>query len=143
MAANEHDLESFDDSLARCYASPRFLDRFYERFLEASPEARAKFANTDLAQQRRMLKASLVLMMLAAGGKSDGMSHMQRIADVHGKGHHDIPAALYDVWLDCLTRTAREFDPQFTDELDELWRRVLAPGIAFMKSRHDEPPSPS
>jgi len=140
MAPNE--LESFDDSLARCYARDGFLERFYELFLEASPEARAKFAGTDLAQQRRMLKASLVLMMLAAGGKTEGMVHMERIADVHAKHKYDIPGPLYDVWLDCLIRAVSEFDPEYTPELGATWRRVLQPGIEFMKSRYDAPPQP-
>lgn len=140
---NPHDLEKFDDSLARCYAQPRFLERFYEIFLEASPEAREKFAGTDLAQQRRMLKASLVLMMLSTGGKAEGMVHMERIGTVHGKGGHDIPAHLYDIWLECLIKAVREFDPQADDELIAVWKRVLEPGIAFMKSRHDRPAPPA
>lgn len=134
------DLERFDDSLSRCYADPRFLERFYEVFLETSPEARAKFAHTDLAKQRRMLKASLVLMMLGAGGKYEGTVHMEHIARVHGRSGHDIPAHLYDVWLDCLLETVREFDPECDEELLQIWRRTLAPGIAFMKSRYDAPP---
>jgi hemoglobin-like flavoprotein len=133
------DLELFDDSLSRCYASPRFLERFYELFLEASPEARAKFAGTDFARQRRMLKASLVLMMVGAGGKPEGLVHMERIAAVHGKAGHDIPAHLYDVWLDCLLQAVCEFDAQCDDALLAAWRRVLEPGIAFMKSHRDAP----
>jgi truncated hemoglobin YjbI len=133
------DLELFDDSLARCYASPRFLERFYELFLEASPVAREKFAGTDLAQQRRMLKASLVLMMLSAGDRPEGQVHMERIASVHGTGGHAIPAALYDVWLECLLRAVTEFDAKADAELLAVWRRVLEPGIAFMKSRYDKP----
>jgi hemoglobin-like flavoprotein len=131
------DLELFDASLTRCYADPRFLERFYELFLEASPEAREKFAHTDMAQQRRMLKASLVLMMLGAGGKQEGAAHMERIAGVHGKAELDIPPALYDVWMDCLIKAVGEFDPQSDEALLQTWRRVLASGIAFMKSRYD------
>jgi hemoglobin-like flavoprotein len=134
------DLEIFDESLARCYAAPRFLERFYELFLEASPEAREKFAGTDMAQQRRMLKASLVLMMLGAGGEAEGLQHMDRIGSVHGKGGYDIPAHLYDIWLDCLLRAVREFDPKFDETIPAAWRRVLEPGIAFMKSRYEAPP---
>lgn len=134
------DVAVFDDSLARCYADPRFLERFYEVFLAASPEAREKFANTDLAKQRRMLKASLVLMMLSAGEKPEGQVHMERIASVHGQHGHDIPAALYDVWLQSLLQVVTEFDPAADPEVLAVWRRVLAPGIAYMKSRHDAPP---
>ena len=135
------DLERFDDSLSRCYADPQFLERFYELFLETSPEARQKFAGTDLVQQRRMLKASLVLMMVSAGGRSEGQVHMEHIAAVHSKAGRDISAPLYDVWLECLLSAVREFDPDCDDELLQTWRRVLAPGIAFMKSRYDAPPS--
>jgi hemoglobin-like flavoprotein len=131
------DLELFDASLTRCYANPRFLERFYELFLEASPEARAKFAHTDMEQQRRMLKASLVLMMLGAGGKQEGKGHLERVAGVHGRTELDIPPPLYDVWLDCLLKTVGEFDPQSNEPLLQTWRRMLAPGIAFMKSRYD------
>jgi hemoglobin-like flavoprotein len=134
------DLERFDDSLSRCYAKPHFLERFYELLLETSPEARAKFAGTDLGRQRRMLKASLVLMMLAAGGQNEGMVHLERIAAVHGRTGHDIRPHLYDVWLDCLLQAVREFDPECDDTLLATWRRVLEPGIAFMKSHHDAPP---
>ena len=134
------DLERFDDSLSRCYANPRFLERFYELFMETSPEARAKFAGTDLARQRRMLKASLVLMMVGAGGKPEGLVHMERIAAVHGKSGHDIPAHLYGVWLDCLLQAVREYDPQCDDALLATWGRVLEPGIAYMKSHADAAP---
>ncbi|HEY6196944.1 MAG TPA: globin [Candidatus Eisenbacteria bacterium] len=133
------EIEIFDDSLSRCYANPRFLERFYDIFLESSPEARAKFAGADLTRQRRMLKASLVLMMLGAGGSSEGLVHMERIGRLHGKAGHAIPAHLYDVWLDCLLQAVREFDPQCDDALLQVWRNVLAPGIAFMKSRYDSP----
>lgn len=139
MARTE--LEIFDDSLGRCYADSRFLERFYQLFLEASPEARAKFQGTDMAQQRRMLKASLVLMMLAAGTKIEGMVHLERIAAEHGESGHAIPAPLYDVWLDCLLKAVREFDPDGDEQVLQAWRHVLEPGIAFMKSRyHSEHP---
>ena len=135
------DLERFDESLSRCYANPGFLERFYQLFLEASPEARAKFAGTDMAQQRRMLKASLMLMMLAGGAGTGSMGHMAHIGAVHGKGGHDIPAPLYDIWLDCLLQAVREIDPRVDDTLLAVWRRVLEPGIAYMKSHYDAPPA--
>lgn len=138
---SQDDVAIFDDSLARCYADPRFLERFYEVFLAASPEAREKFANTDLAKQRRMLKASLVLMMLSAGEQPEGQVHMERIASVHSRHGHDIPAALYDVWLQSLLQVVTEFDPEADPEVIAAWRRVLTPGIEFMRSRHDAPPA--
>ena len=32
---------------------------------------------------------------------------------------------LYDLWLDCLRRAVKEFDPLFGDETDAAWRRVM------------------
>ena len=60
-------LEIFDRSLGRCNARPGFLDRFYERFLSMSPKVREKFAKTDFVRQKRALRASFHMMLLAAG----------------------------------------------------------------------------
>ena len=59
-------LEQFEDSLRRCNADPDFLDRFYERFLRSSPKVREKFRGTDFIRQKRMLQASLQLLLVAA-----------------------------------------------------------------------------
>ena len=89
-----------------------------------------------------MLKSSLLLVMLGSEGHIEGTVHMERIAAVHSKAGHDIPAHLYDVWLDCLLEAVREFDPECDDALLGVWRRMLTPGIAFMKLRYDGPPPP-
>jgi hemoglobin-like flavoprotein len=90
-----------------------------------------------------MLKASLVLMMVSADGKNEGQVHMERIAGVHSNTGFDIPAPLYDVWLECLLQAVREFDPHCNEALLQTWRRVLEPGIAFMKSRYNARPQAS
>ena len=48
----------------------------------------------------------------------------------------DIKPELYDLWLDRLVQAVREFDPKFDPEIETAWRRVLRPGIEFMKSRY-------
>ncbi|MFT6905519.1 MAG: hypothetical protein ACJAS1_002175 [Oleiphilaceae bacterium] len=40
---------------------------------------------------------------------------------------------MYDIWLDSLISTVEEFDPEFDNDIDQAWREVLAPGIAFIK----------
>ena len=60
-------LEIFDKSLGRCNARPGFLDRFYERFLAMSPKVAEKFKHTDFVRQKRALRASFHMMLLAAG----------------------------------------------------------------------------
>ncbi|MEO8754664.1 MAG: hypothetical protein ABI624_18500, partial [Casimicrobiaceae bacterium] len=110
----EDEIDCFNDSLARCTGSGRFIDRFYERFIASSDEVQEKFKNTDMRRQRRMIGASLYMVMLAVDGHPEGTLHLERMATVHGPGAHDVPARLYDLWLTCLLQTVRECDPRFT-----------------------------
>jgi hemoglobin-like flavoprotein len=131
----EHDLEQFNDSLERMPGA-RFLERFYELFLASSPEVRAKFAHTDFRRQRRVLKVSLYLMMLAVEGRLEGRIHLDEIARRHGRGGLGIQPELYDLWLECLIAAVREHDPRFDAETERAWRAVLRSGIEVMKSRY-------
>ena len=65
--------------------------------------------------------------------------HVRRVARIHDRAHHDIPPELYDLWLESLIDTVREFDPQFTADIELAWRLVLARGIAYMKFMHGRP----
>jgi hypothetical protein len=60
-------LQEFARSLDRCHADPRFLHRFYERFMGASPRVRELFRHTDFDRQIAVLRASLYTMMHASG----------------------------------------------------------------------------
>jgi len=137
---SEEELELFHDSLSRCSSTPRFLERFYELFLASSPEVRDKFRQTDFPKQRRVLKASLYMMMLAAEGRPEGRDHLERIAVRHGRGGLDIRPPLYDLWLMSLLQAARECDPSWSAETERVWRQVMEEGIAFMKARYGSPP---
>jgi hemoglobin-like flavoprotein len=131
----ERDLERFNDSLERMPGG-RLLERFYELFMAASPEVRAKFADTDFRRQRRVLKVSLYLMMLAAQGRLEGQVHLDEIARRHSRAGLDIRPELYDLWLECLIAAVREHDPRFDADTERAWRAVLRSGIEAMKSRY-------
>ena len=131
---SEDDLENFNDSLARCTGSSRFAERFYERFTASSEEVRHFFRNTDMQRQRRLIAASFYLVMLAMDGQPEGKLHLERMGELHGPGAQDIPAHLYDVWLTCLIQTVQECDPQFSSEVERVWRRVMEGGIRVLKS---------
>lgn len=133
-------LEFFATSLERVAGTRRderaFLGRFYEIFMATSPEVAARFADTDMARQRRMLGRSLEEMMNFSSERA-ATERLRRIAVRHSRRERDIPPALYDLWLDSLVATVREFDPRFNDEIELAWRVVLAPGIAYMKFQYD------
>ncbi len=134
--ATEHDIEVFNDSLERCTRSSGFLDRFYELFLASSDEVAEKFRHTDFRKQKRALRISLYLMMSVTEGKPEGDAHLERIARLHSKADRDIPPKLYDLWLDSLVLAVKEFDPLFGEETEKAWRRIMRPGIEFMKSKY-------
>lgn len=136
MITSDRAAELFNDSLERCTASDEFLDRFYELFLTSSREVAEKFRHTDFPKQKRMLKASLYMMILMAEGKSEIQKDLQRIAKRHSRADLDVRAELYSLWLDSLIQAAREFDPRFTPETEIAWRMIMAQGIAFMQSRY-------
>jgi hemoglobin-like flavoprotein len=126
-------LDLFDRSLLRCETRWDFLDRFYERFLAASPEVREKFATTDFVKQKRALRASLHHLLLAAQNEARGPdAYLGDIAARHGAGALAIGAHLYDFWLDALLATVKECDPEFSPEVEKAWEDVMMVGIRFL-----------
>lgn len=126
--------QPFKDSLTRCNANPKFLDRFYEIFLAASPKVREKFAGTDFVRQKEALRRSLDAMYLAA---RDGPErHLSRLAERHSKRDLIIGAELYDLWLDSLLAAVKACDPDFSPEVAKAWEDVMMVGIGYLLSRY-------
>lgn len=130
---NEKDIELFNDSLERCSSRSDFLSHFYSLFLASSDEVAKKFEHTDLKKQARMLKTSLYIMMLTSG-ESGRKEQLERLAKRHSRTELDIKPELYDLWLDRLLQAVGVADPKFDAPTESAWRRVLQPGIDFMKS---------
>ncbi|HSB35317.1 MAG TPA: globin [Thermoanaerobaculia bacterium] len=126
-------LEVFDRSLRRCDALPYFLDIFYTKFLDSSPEVAKKFVNTDFVRQKRALRASLHHLLLAAQDQEKGPdAYLSGVAERHGEGQLEIGAELYDLWLDSLLATVKECDPEFSPEVEKAWEDVMMVGIQYL-----------
>ena len=132
------DVAGFRASLRRCLETPTFLRAFYDRFIDSSDEVRAKFADTEFARQTRVLSDSLYIMAIAAESRDEsiGWKELDRLAARHARTDLDVRPGLYDTWLECLLAAAREHDALFTDEVEQAWRRTLAPGIERLRSRY-------
>jgi hemoglobin-like flavoprotein len=126
----------FAESLSRCLADGGFLDRFYELFVESSPEIAEKFRETDFERQKQALSSSLYVMVMALERQAPALAYLERIARRHGRQDLDIRPGLYAVWLDCLVRAAKEYDPLFSKETEQLWRESMQFGIEFMQARY-------
>ena len=131
---NEKIVEAFHDSLERCGHASEFLGDFYRHFIKSSPGIAAKFADTDLKAQTRVLKTSFYMAMLAADAQSEACEYLDRIAKRHNHLDLDIKPEYYDLWLDSMIATVREHDPQFNDEIEQVWRSFMQPAITYMKS---------
>ncbi|WP_404362587.1 globin [Marinobacter sp.] len=132
--------EIFDESYERVVRETRgdvdFFEAFYERFLDADPAVREKFRWTDMTDQRRILKKSFYsLVVFYVSGTPD--LPLENIARSHSARGLDIRPELYDLWLECLVDTVREYDPQADDEIELAWRLVLSSGITYMKFQYN------
>ena len=137
-------LDAFDESLARCNAKPGFLDRFYERFLAMSPKVSEKFQNTHFVRQKRALRASFHMMLLAAGdGEFGAERYLNSLAKSHSRSELDVGAELYDYWLDGLLATVREFDKHWDHDVEAAWEQVMGVGIQYLVSHYNDPPQKS
>lgn len=135
----EQTLATFEASLHRCFANEGFLDRFYERFLGSGEEVRAKFAATDFVRQKRALRASFHLILLAASeGAAGRETYLKDVAIRHGRRNLDVGSGLYDLWLDSLLAVVVEFDPLYRAEVSAAWEQVMGVGIEYMlRHYHD------
>lgn len=131
-------LATFDGSLSRCTSQSRFLDLFYEKFLASSPKIREKFEDTDFVRQKRALKASLHMILLAASDEgADPGKYLRDVAEKHSAKQLNVGAELYDLWLDSLLETVEECDPEYTPEVHKAWEEVMMVGIHYLTVRYN------
>lgn len=129
------DYEVVSASYARCLESGSFFDSFYATLLAKSPEIPPLFAKTDFEKQKRMVRKSIAYVLTYASGKEYGEEALEEIAEVHSSRQHSIAPTLYQLWIDSFCETVKKFDPQWTQQLEDLWRRFLQQGADFMISR--------
>ena len=130
---SEDDLALFHDSLDRCHQANGFIDHFYELLIGSSKEIAAKFAGTDFRRQKRVLTASLYMLMVAAEGHAEGNAHLRRLAVLHDRQHLDVRPELYDQWLASLLQAVRDCDPAWTGDVERVWTGMLGPGIDVLR----------
>ena len=128
--------ESFDRVQGRSLDGQSFFECFYDKFLSSSPDIAAKFSETDMLQQQAHLRASVKHVIDFAISGKPGI-RIRQIARSHSKSGKDISHELYDLWLDSLIGALAEFDTEFDTAVELSWRSIMAPGIQYMRSRHD------
>ena len=124
--------ELFLQSVSRCVNKDAFIPAFYERFLGASAEIRDKFRSTDFDKQNKMLARSLELCAGATAGEAKSLAEINERAMTHDRNHLNIEPRLYDIWLETIVGTARDFDDQWSDSVESAWRKILGHVVNHM-----------
>ena len=136
VMATERTLSLFQDSYRRCTDHPRFFEMFHDEFIASHEEVQAKFKGVDTQGQMRMLRASLQMVVLSSQDSIDPSFYLEGVATRHARGDLDIPAPLYDLWLEAILTVVSLADARFDAEVGEAWMEVLTPGIRYMRKRY-------
>ncbi|WP_193162631.1 globin [Microbulbifer hainanensis] len=121
-------------SYGRCCKNERFFVDFYDRFMGSSDEVRAMFVDTDMKQQRHLLRNGILQLILHARGMPD--TKLRALGESHSRGGYNIRPDLYRQWLDALLDTVRRHDPEHSDSITDAWQRALQPGIELIRGAY-------
>lgn len=123
-----------EQSLSRCSTAPGFFDTFYEKLLASSPEIPPMFAATNFERQHKLLQHGLGVLVIYAKRRNPAL--LERIAGRHGRADVGVEPSLYPLFVESLLTAVERHDPEWSEEVGEAWREVVAPGIEFMQSRY-------
>jgi hemoglobin-like flavoprotein len=116
-------------SYHRARETEKLFDTFYRIFLGKSPEIPPMFARTDFPHQKLMLRES-ILEMLVFAQTGSGQDEIRRLGDRHRQ--LNVKPVHYALWLDALCEALRQHDPQFSSEVEQMWRDTMRKGIDVM-----------
>lgn len=123
-------------SYDRCCQAPDFLETFYRNFFAACPDAVPRFAGTSFDQQAKLLRHAIGLLLIFPNQPNKEPTVLSRLAERHSRRELNIEPAFYGPFIDALIDTVKQFDGKCTATVEAAWRETVAPGVAYMKSRH-------
>lgn len=121
-------------SFDRCEATGDFAETFYELFLDSSPEIAPHFSQTNFVKQKKLLRGTVYILVTRNPGEAEARNTLERIGDSHNRSNLNIRPELYELWLNSLCKTVERLDPNWTPELDAIWRKSMRPAIEVITS---------
>jgi hemoglobin-like flavoprotein len=113
-----------------------FADRFYNLLLGANVKIRALFNDTNFSEQKKALIDGIYVLIDYSEGGPLGKMSINRLSEKHNRSQMNVPADLYEIWVDCFIQALSEKDPEFSQSLEKEWREALKPGIDQMISEY-------
>ena len=121
-------------SYGRCCTRELFFVDFYDRFMGSSAEIRSLFVDTDMTNQRHLLRNGIMQLILHARGMPE--TKLRALGESHSRKGYNIRPEWYSLWLRALIDTVREHDPEFSDAIEMSWRRAIQPGIDLIRDAY-------
>ena len=128
------EVEAVFQSYGRVCRDEQFFIDFYDYFMNSSQTIKDQFRDTDMKQQRHLLRNGIMQLILYARGMPD--TKLRQLAETHSRHGYDIAPECYSVWLDALMKAVAKHDPEYDASLDAQWRRVLKPGIDLIRDAY-------
>lgn len=124
--------QTFNDSYERCNRNEAFLEIFYAKFFEKGDKFKHMFDGVDMGRQMTMMKASLMIIMLASTSDSARAS-VKVYALRHGKNGLGISEDDLAIWFACLLEAVEICDPNYNENVKEAWTHCFEDGLQIMR----------
>jgi len=125
-------IQSVRESYDRCCSNGDFPATFYEIFFTKSPEIPKLFADTDFTQQKRHLRASLLLLIKYQPGDEAIRIALEKIGQTHSRGQMDIRPDFYPLFLESVCEAVKKHDSEWTPELENQWKERVKDGVELI-----------
>ncbi|PSW21897.1 globin [Photobacterium sanctipauli] len=124
--------EQFNDSYERCLRHSNFFEVFYDLFFKRDEKFRQMFDGVDMQKQIKMIKASIVMILLASTSEQARES-IRVFGQRHGPKGIGVNPVDFDIWLECLLEAVSMCDPRYNEAVKQAWTTCFKEGIAIMK----------
>ena len=122
------DAEQTSLSFGRAVTKGDIIGRFYEILRKCDPSIQQFFQNSDVNQQKGVLRQEINLIILYAKGRFIGENGLLRVKESNGRDNLNINANYYLFWKKSLIQALREIDPLMGPSLEKAWDNVISFG---------------
>ena len=129
--------QDLQQSYGRCLRDKRFIERFYDMFMNSHPSVPPLFARTDMGKQRLALRRGISVALFHAAGSPLSKRATGEMAEVHScAGRSPVDPGLYPYWIDSLLAVVAETDPEADEALLGRWRQAMEVVCGTFTRRH-------
>ncbi len=128
------EIKAVKRSFARCFLKEDMILHFLNVIVESHEEIAPHFKDTDFNQIKLLLRQGINCTIMFAQGLFAGKFCMDELKIYHNRKNLAIDPKYYPYWIQSLRQTVKDLDPKYTEELGDLWVRVVTPAVEYMAS---------